>query len=245
MGPSDVAAGQISFSAAAAGQMRRVLRLATGDEVLAFDGSGLEYTVRLDRLRDDRADGTISSSRALVSEPALRLTLIQALLPREKLALVLQKSTEVGVSRFLLIGTERSLVPARTTGPTRLERWERIVREAAEQSGRAVVPAVELAGGLEACLTLIGPTPLVMCWEGERRRSLNRVLRVLEASASQHGLSLLIGPEGGFSEAEARRVEASGGLTASLGPRILRAETAGPIAAALALAQFGELEPIE
>ena len=240
-----MAAGRVRFSAAAAGQMRRVLRLAVGDQVLAFDGSGLEHTVRLDRLRDDRAEGAVLSSRRLASEPALRLTLAQALLPREKLEIVLQKGTEVGVSRFLLVSTERSLVPERAAGPARLERWERIVREAAEQSGRAAVPSVELAGDVDKLLRRVGQTPLVICWEGERRRSLGRALGELQERVSQSGLSLLVGPEGGFSEAEARRVESGGGITASLGPRILRAETAGPIAAALALAQFGELEPVQ
>jgi 16S rRNA (uracil1498-N3)-methyltransferase len=223
--------------------MRRVLRLGPGDAVAAFDGSGLEYLVRLEQVGDQQASGPIAAQRELQTEPRLTIALAQALLPREKLETVLQKSTEVGVSSFLLVASERSLPRAESVDADRLERWQRIVREAAEQSGRAREPAIVAPLSLAESLERAGPAPVLLAWERERRRSTREAFARVEPAARQHGLVLLIGPEGGFGPDEAALVEARGGLTVSLGPRILRAETAGPVFAALALSWFGDLEP--
>jgi 16S rRNA (uracil1498-N3)-methyltransferase len=223
--------------------MRRVLRLGPGDAVAAFDGSGWEFLVRLERVQDEQASGVIAAQHQLASEPRLRLTLGQALLPREKLETTLQKGTEVGVSRYLLVASARSLPRQESVDSSRLERWRRIVREAAEQSGRACEPPIVSPVSLSQLLDLAGSAPLLMAWERERRRSTRQAFEQVEALARREGLVLLVGPEGGFGSDEAALVQARGGLTVSLGPRILRAETAGPVFAALALHWFGDLEP--
>jgi 16S rRNA (uracil1498-N3)-methyltransferase len=241
--PESVRGGQVSFSEAAARQMRRVLRLSVGDRVSAFDGTGTEYTVALVSLRDERALGSIEERRSLDSEPRLHITLCQALLPRDKLETVLQKATEVGVQAIVPLVTERSLVPANALDDRRFERWRRIIQEAAEQAGRAIVPTLQQPLPLSQALALHRDEPALLAWEGEERLSIRQALAGLEERLRDGRLRLFVGPEGGFSSAEAASAQAAGALTVSLGPRLLRAETAGPVLAALALYQAGDLEP--
>jgi 16S rRNA (uracil1498-N3)-methyltransferase len=237
--PEAVRAGQVSFGPGLAHQMRRVLRLRVGDRVIAFDGQGLEYTVVLTTLRDAAAAGSVEAEVALTTEPRLRITLYQALLPREKFEHVLQKGTEVGVSTFVPLETERSLVPGGAIDAARLERWRRIVVEAAEQSGRGAVPE------LSSPQTLAGSdgVPTLLAWEREAQLSLRQALLSLGSRLEAGSIALLVGPEGGFSADEALAARAAGAFTVSLGPRILRAETAGPLLASLVLYEAGELEP--
>jgi 16S rRNA (uracil1498-N3)-methyltransferase len=233
---------RVHFPAALAHQLRRVLRLRPGDQVRVFDGSGVEHTVALTLLRDAEALGTIEASTWPNSEPSLRITLAQALLPRERFELALQKGTEVGVARFVPLVTERSLVPSAALDAGRLTRWRRIVAEAAEQSGRVRLPELTEPLTLAETVRQCAPDPCLLAWERETKCSLQTALAEL-ARPRPARLTLLIGPEGGFSSAEAQAARAAGARTISLGPRILRAETAGPLLAALALYQAGELEP--
>jgi 16S rRNA (uracil1498-N3)-methyltransferase len=240
--PRAVDGGRVHFSAAAARQMRRVLRLSPGDIVAALDGQGTEYRVTLVSLRDNEAIGTIEEQRTLDSEPRLAVTLFQALLPREKFEHVLQKSTEVGVRRIVPLATERSLVPAAAVSGSRLVRWRRIVQEASEQAGRAVLPDLEEPLSLAEALEQRKGQPALLAWEQEASLSLRQALLSLRPRLGD-GLGIFVGPEGGFSQVEAQAAREAGVTVVSLGPLILRAETAGPVLAAVALYEAGDLEP--
>lgn len=243
--PEAVRGGQVRFPAAVARQMRRVLRLSPGDVVVAFDGSGVEYSVALIALRDEGAVGEIREQTAVASEARLRITLCQALLPREKFELVLQKGTEVGVATFVPLETDRSLVKAAAIDTGRLRRWRRIAEEAAEQCGRTGLPAVAEPRQLSDALEELEGGPALLAWERETSLSARQALVALERRLAAGGrLVLFVGPEGGFTAAEGMAARAAGAVTISLGPRILRSETAGPLLAALALYQAGELEPV-
>jgi 16S rRNA (uracil1498-N3)-methyltransferase len=241
--PDAVQGGRVRFPAAIARQMRRVLRLSPGDCVAAFDGTGAEYKVALLSLRDEGATGEIREEKLRHTEPKLKITLCQALLPREKFELVLQKATELGVASFVPLATERSLVPTRALDAGRLERWRRIIQEAAEQAGRSQVPTLADPSSLAEAVTS-QPKPALLAWEYETELSIRRALGGLEERLRGGPLTLLVGPEGGFSEAEAAAARDAGAITVSLGPRTLRAETAGPVLAALALYEVGDLEPV-
>jgi len=224
--------------------MRRVLRLNRGARVVAFDGAGGEYLVRLVVLRDELAVGVIENETRPKTEPRLQVTLCQALLPRDKFELVLQKGTEVGVGGFVPLVSERSLVPASALDGGRLERWRRIIQEAAEQSRRATLPALSEPLSLSDALAQLGQAPALLAWERESERSVRKALVQLKDRLQGDRLTLFVGPEGGFTSAEAQGAAAAGALSVSLGPRTLRSETAGPILAALALYEAGDLEPI-
>ena len=218
-------------------QLTRVLRLNPGARILVLDGKGTEYEVELGSFRrqgkSEIVEGHVVEQRQAAGEPTVDITLYQALLKGEKFDYVLQKGTEVGVSAFVPVITERCVGQA-----ARPERWRKIIREAAEQSRRGFLPVlreapVKLGQALEQIKT--AQTLGLMAWEEEN----SNTLRSLPAGTTR--LALLIGPEGGFTSGEAEAARAAGVQTISLGPRILRAETAGPIATALALYQLGDM----
>jgi ribosomal protein L11 methyltransferase len=230
----------VHFGPEQARQMARVLRLSRGDAVVALDGSGTEWLVCLEAVERDRAAGRVLDQRPSAGEPRAHLTLYQALLAREKFELVLQKGTELGVSAFVPLITERGMVRERLA-EQRLERWRSIIREAAEQSRRGRLPELHQAVTLAQALAAAPSDALgLFAWEGSRR-PLSGALRDLAPGPTK--LGLWIGPEGGFSAAEAAQAEAAGQVAVSLGPRILRTETAGVALAAIVLYACGDMEP--
>ena len=230
--PSAFSAGEVQFSQEATHQIGRVLRLRRHDEVIVLDGTGLEYVVRLEELQP-AVTGRISERRANQAEPRTHLTLHLGMLKAAKLELVLQKGTEIGVSRFVPMLTERAV--AAEPGTARQRRFDTIVREAAEQSGRGRIPEVGTPLALGDALNQ-ARGPKILLWEEERTTGLGAIS--LEAGTP---VNLLVGPEGGFSSTEVALARDAGAALVSLGRRILRAETAAMVAAALVLARFGEL----
>ena len=227
----------------AAHRIGRVLRLAPGSEIVLFDGSGMEYTVRLDSVGREQATGRILFSEKGRGEPAVKLVLYQGVMKGNKFDWTLQKGTELGVSSFVPMHCQRSVPKSRSESHSgRLSRWRKIVVEAAEQSGRAVIPEVgDPMSFRQACDALECAQGLVVLpWEGEDSKSLSTA--VSEAPDSKDA-ALLIGPEGGFDPEEVEYARGRGLAPVSLGRRILRAETAG-IAAVIALMYaLGEMDP--
>jgi len=230
--PASFSAGEVEFSQEATHQIVRVLRLRRHDEVIALDGMGMEYVVRLEELQPT-VTGSIVEPRANQGEPRTRVTLYLGMLKAAKLELVLQKGTEIGVSRFVPMLTERAV--AAEPGPTRQRRFDTIVREAAEQSGRGRIPEVGTPLALGDALTQVAGIKILL-WEEERATGLGNI--PLEVGTP---VNLFIGPEGGFSITEVALARDAGAAVASLGRRILRAETAAIVAAALVLASVAEL----
>jgi 16S rRNA (uracil1498-N3)-methyltransferase len=235
--PALVTGPEVRLEGEIAHQLSRVLRLEPGATILLLDGQGFEYLVELSTVqRQGKADivtGRVLERRAASGEPRVRLTLYQALVKGEKFDYILQKGTEIGISRFVPLLTERCV--GQTARP---DRWKKIIREAAEQSHRGTLPGlVEQPLKLSEALERIkaGNETAFMAWEEEQELSFHQLPDGLTE------LSILIGPEGGFSKNEAAQALAAGVRSISLGKRILRAETAGPIAAALALYQLGDI----
>jgi 16S rRNA (uracil1498-N3)-methyltransferase len=240
--PTILGGDRVVLAGPQAHQISRVLRLKSGDRVVFVDGAGREYRVRLDEVRSAAVTGTVDRVQPSRPEPRLFLTLYQALVPRDRFESALQKGTEVGISRFVPTWCERSIVPGERIDEKRLKRWRRIVTEAAEQCERGVVPAVAppMRFG-DALAEAAGSGPTLVAWERERERSIQAGLRDALAGPS---LGLMVGPEGGFSSLEISAARDAEALTVSLGPRILRTETAGPVMAALALYEAGDLTPL-
>jgi 16S rRNA (uracil1498-N3)-methyltransferase len=228
--PSDSFSGDAVRVADAelARQLGRVLRLGPGDHVLLLDGSGDACEVELSEIGRDLVVGRVLS-REPVGEPAVELTLYVAMLRPERFEWVLQKGTELGASRFVPVQFARSLPADRADG-RKGERWRRIIREAAEQACRGRLPG--LAAPLsfaDACVAAgAAELPLIL-WEGAAPPLRNLLRRPGPAS-----VAILSGPEGGIAEEELTAAGQRGIMPVSLGPRILRAETA-PIAAAAAI----------
>jgi 16S rRNA (uracil1498-N3)-methyltransferase len=224
-------------------RLARVLRLKRGDHVVLADGSGRDYEVELNEVSARAASAVVVGERPSPPEPALALVLYQSLVRPQRFELVLEKGTEIGVSRFVPLLSGRAQVKT-GAGSQRAQRWRRIVGEAAEQCGRGRVPAVDPPMPFEEAVRSAtprrtGPGLRLIPWEGERSQSLRSYLRALEERPAS--VSLIIGPEGGFAEEEIELARRAGCVTVSLGPRILRSETAGIVAAALVMHELGEM----
>lgn len=228
----------MAFTREQSHQLAKVLRLHGGDNVLVLDGQGHCHQVRLIEVSHLRASGAITATATASGEPKLRLVLFQALLKGQKLDYVLQKGTELGIAAFVPVLCQRSVsrpTPAQV-GP-KLERWQTIVREAAEQSGRGMLPEVHTpVSWREACEQREGLA--ILAYEGEAEQSLRGII---SAGPTPATVSLYVGPEGGLTTEEAAYAQGCGIRTVSLGPRTLRAETAGIAAAAAICYQYGEM----
>ncbi|HEY3078647.1 MAG TPA: RsmE family RNA methyltransferase [Chloroflexota bacterium] len=222
--PSAIENGTVRFSREQAHQMAAVLRLAAGTQVVALDNSGWEYRVKLSRVGGGEAVGSVTARSLVNTEPRTKITLYVGLIRGPKLEVVLQKCTELGVVAFVPVVSQRCVVgQADELSPSRLDRWQRILVEAAEQSGRGKLPILHPAVPFDqACDGVRGLSLLL--WEGESEASLRAALR--SPTRGAFSLNLFVGPEGGFTPHEAERARAAGIAPVTLGPRILRAETA-------------------
>ena len=240
--PGSIALDQVTFGSAAAHQLRHVLRLGSGARVVVLDDSGWEYEVELTHLGRDTATGRVCDKKMPSTEPRLALTLYQGVLKADRFEWVLQKGTELGVSRFVPVISQRAVSTDAERIESKRTRWERIIQEAAEQSHRARLP--RLAAPLSfplACQQ--GPKDhdrSFIPWEEAMDVSLVVALRALEHRPQS--VALWIGPEGGFTAAEVALAQEHLIQAVTLGPRILRAETAGLAAATIVLSACGEME---
>jgi 16S rRNA (uracil1498-N3)-methyltransferase len=216
---------------------REVLRLHAGARVQVFDGEGVEFAAVLDEVSRRTVSARLGRRIEPRPESPLRLVLALSPLKGDRMELAVQKVTELGVSEIWPVVTDRTDAAARPAlRGTRSERWDRVASGAAEQCGRAVVPR------LQPTTTLAG---LI-----ERPFEGTRVVLLETAShpqlpATPHSrvepLLLLVGPAGGFEPAEAKELAGAGFKPVSLGPRILRSETAAVAAVAIAQAVWGDL----
>lgn len=220
-------------------QLTRVLRAQPGDTLQLLDGQGHAYTVSVTAVERRHAAGTVTAVDAAQPEPGVAVTLYQCALKTDKLEWVWQKATELGATTLVPVISARTVVRPAAALERRRSRWESIVREAAEQSGRGALPAIAPAVDLSAALAAAPGLRLVAWEEAGSRPSLIHTLSRAEFPLRE--VSLLIGPEGGLSAEEVTQAEAAGWQPVTLGPRILRAETASIAALAITLAALGEL----
>lgn len=218
-------------------QIRTVLRMQPGDEIIVLDNSGMEWSVRLAQVGKEVVTGQIIGRQPARGEPKLRLTLYQGTLKGQKFEWVLQKGTELGISRFVPLICRRSIITKAEALTKKYERWQRIIQEAAEQSGRGRLPELEPALPLAEAVEPARSNSLsLMFWEEATETTLQDVL----AETRPGSIDLFIGPEGGFTAEEAELAHRAGVRLVTLGPRILRAETAGIAGCAAIFYALGE-----
>jgi 16S rRNA (uracil1498-N3)-methyltransferase len=216
---------------------REVLRLRAGVAVRVFDGAGAEFEAVLDEVSRRTVSARVRHHVAARPESPLRLVLAVSPLKGDRMELVVQKATELGVAEIWPVVTLRTDAAARPAlKGSRGERWDRVASGAAEQCGRAVVPHVPPTTTLQGLLA--------RPFDGTRIALLETTGHPPLASVPVDPTSpllLLVGPAGGFEAAEAEALRTAGFLVASLGPRILRAETAAVAAVSIAQATWGDL----
>ncbi len=243
--PDSIHEGRVVLPDGAARQARVVLRLRPGDSVIVFDGGGSEWPVTLDRVDRSAVEGTLGAPGSPGTEPTCSVTIMQALIKPDRLEQVLQKGTELGASKFVPLNTARvQPADASAAGKSRFERWRRIVREAAEQSGRLVVPELENTVSLaDAVARESVHGPVVLLWEeiGRSTHGLRDVLEQVDHGQPGARFALVVGPVGGFAAGEVEDARDAGATVIGFGSRILKSETAAIAVLAVTMFELGEL----
>ncbi|MGE5421918.1 MAG: 16S rRNA (uracil(1498)-N(3))-methyltransferase [Ignavibacteriales bacterium] len=219
-----------------------VLRLQCADIIEVFDGSGTDYQLELLEVASTRVVGRIIDQCRSAAEPQVSLVLVQGLAKGEKMDLIIQKAVELGVSRIIPVNTDHAVVKiSGDKTADKVTRWNRISAEACKQCGRSRPPRVEEIADLEAVISSRQGRPGIFFSVGSNNNSLRSELETIRKLIQADELYLFIGPEGGFSRAEAKQAEDMGMVIAGLGPRILRTETAAIAALSVVMYEIGDL----
>lgn len=218
----------------------RVSRARPGEAVELFDGMGRAWRARVASVARDCLLCTVEG-RSAGADPSLRVVLIQAVLKAGRMELALEKATELGVAEIWVARTQRS-VSRPDPGGARVERWRRVVESAARQCGRASLPQVRGPVPWEQALEAVraaGPGwPKLLAYEG----ATEPLAAALEGPGGPpEGVGLAVGPEGGLEAGEVEQASRRGFRVVSLGPRVLRAETAGLVLLTLVQARWGDV----
>jgi 16S rRNA (uracil1498-N3)-methyltransferase len=213
--------------------LAKVLRLEAGHSLVIFDGGGTEIDARVLSVGPRTIELVLGDRRA-VSLATASITLLQAVPKGDRMDLIVQKATELGVAQIVPVVTGRSVV---RPSAMRSRRWQTIAQEAARQSGRADIPEVTEPLLLPEAVARASSGARFVLWEEEHGQSLRRALE-----GGTREVTLLIGPEGGLAVGEVVEARTHGFVPVGLGPRILRVETAAIIAVALVQAAAGGLD---
>ena len=230
---------KIEISGAEARHIQKVLRLKKGDEIVLFDGRGMEYWGTIESQKLNRITVTIGKTNTPRRESPIEVILGQGLLKGDKMDYVLQKTTEMGVSAIFPFVSSRT-VP--NLGGERFERrwnrWKRIAVESAKQCGRTAPPKIEAIRDLTSILEWpVRDLVKLILWEKEEM-SLKE--RIGEINKKSRKFLFLVGPEGGFCEREISAAKGNGFIPVGLGPRILRSETVGVAMLSILQYEFGD-----
>ena len=239
--PLEAAGERATLSPEESRHASRVLRLRPGEEVVLLDGQSL-WRARLEDV-NEAACAALALERLPSPEPPARVTLLQGLPKADKLDWIVQKATELGAWAVQPVEMARSV--ARAGKDKKQDRLSRIALEAAKQSGRAHVPSVAPVQSFAQALAALQhdrPDLLLVAWEQEHALPMSRaVRRHIERGGSIDRVVLLIGPEGGVAPEEAQALQSLGAVCVTLGPRILRTETAGLCALSVLWASLAEM----
>jgi 16S rRNA (uracil1498-N3)-methyltransferase len=211
----------------------RVLRMRVGDRLVVCDGEGKDHQCRIARLDKETVEAEVIGTEDCPAEANVRVTVLAGLPKGERADYLVQKCTELGAAEIVFFLCERCVARPAVAGlGHKLSRWQRIAEEAAKQSGRGVVPAIRAAADLGEMLDIAVHTelPLFFYETGERQP----LKTVLQSAGEIRSAAVITGPEGGFEDYEAKLAAIAGARICSMGPRILRCETA-PVAALAAL----------
>jgi 16S rRNA (uracil1498-N3)-methyltransferase len=240
--PGALASRAVVLNGAEAHHAVHVVRAVPGDAIRLIDGQGHEAIGRIDRVDGSRAWLSVLEERTYRRDHGVRLVLVQALLKGRGFSEVVRRSTELGVAALVPVTTERTVGQVRQGAEAeRAARWRAVARSALKQSRGVFLPSIEPVRPLSAIGPLLTEADLaVVAWEEERGASLAD--RLSEAGRPSR-IALVVGPEGGLSPAEVESLKAAGAQPASVGRRVLRADWAGPAAAAMIASAVGGLLP--
>ena len=229
--------GRLRLEGAELHYLRDVLRLRRGARIEVFDGEGRSLVAELATIGAAGAELVLREAAAKIRESTLELTLAVAVAKAAKLDWVVEKATELGVTRIVPFASERA-VAALERGGSRIDRWRRIAAAAAAQSGRIRCPEILAARSFAQLMSLAASHDRALLFSTTGGDAL------ADARGAVGSIVVATGPEGGFSATEVAQARQAGFSVATLGPRVLRAETAAIVAVALAQHRWGDLRPV-
>lgn len=208
----------------------KVLRYSPNDKIICSNGVGQDVIAEIMTLEPKQVICKIIERIEETREPNVKITLAQALPKSDKMELIIQKGTEIGVSSFLPFTSERTIVQLNEKKENKkFERWEKIAKEAAEQSHRSIIPQILPVHTFKQLINFAANKLTLIAYENE---NTNNLYEILKENAHTKEILLIIGPEGGFTEKEVAQATENGIYSISLGKRILRTETAGLVGVA-------------
>ena len=234
-------ADTIEITGSDAHHLMHVMRAKEGQEILIVDDENQVARMKMTGFREDAVTLTLIKRVAADTESPIDLVLAQCLLKADKMDMVVQKAVELGATGVMPLRSQNCVVRYdEKKARDRVARWQKIADEAAKQCGRTALLTVEQVQGLQEFLAkeaARADSDLVFCYENESEQAVREKLQ--ESSAKR--IVLLIGAEGGFTLDEAGQIKAAGGMSVTLGPRILRAETAALAAMTVVQYERGDL----
>ncbi|MGO1372271.1 MAG: 16S rRNA (uracil(1498)-N(3))-methyltransferase [Senegalia sp. (in: firmicutes)] len=221
--------------------IKNVLRLKENEKIEISDGLDNEYIVQIKNITDEFIETLILEKTDIKRESNINITLYQGYPKSSKMEFIIQKATELGVKRIVPIITDRTIVKINNNKKEekKLERFEKIAFEAAKQSKRGIIPEVPQIMNLESAVKEMQKNNsfIIVPYENENKIYIKEVLK----KTKEKDISIIIGPEGGFSESEIKKLQEIGASIVSLGPRILRTETAGLTLISIIMYQLGDV----
>ena len=235
LSPEDISSDIVTITGDQARHLMLVLRAKPSDMVSVLDGRGYEYECRIVSVHKKEIKAEVTSRAPYSAESPVSITVAQGISKGERMDIAIQKSTELGATRIVPVITERTQVKQ----THKIERWRKIALSAAQQSGRDKIPEIDEPTRLEEFMGSIAPgSSGIIFFEENRERNLKEVLSGFKAIKE---ITILIGPEGGFTKEEVAAATEKGFIEASLGPRILRTETAPITALSIIQYELGDM----
>lgn len=222
---AETSSDNVIISGADAHHITDVLRLKENDEIIVCGGDGFDCITRLTSLSKDEVCGVVVERKPSLAEPPVKIRLFQCMPKGDKFEYIIQKTVEIGVTEIIPVESKRCIVkiPANKAG-AKTERWNKIAESAAKQSGRGLIPSVSMPVSFKEAVKMFADCDLaIVCYELESEISLKKVL---SENTQVKTVNVFIGPEGGIDDNEIAALKSAGAKSVTLGPRILRTETA-------------------
>ena len=234
--PEKVSGDEIMIDTEDVSHISRVLRLQVGDEIEICDTCGYDYHSRIEEIQKNAVRCRVLSKAKSDSEPALKVTLYQGLPKGSKMDYIIQKTTELGITRIVPCEMSRCVVKLEDRKEKKTERWRKIAEEAAKQSGRGIIPEISMPMTFHEALEDMKNAEILFApYECEEDQTLRSVISRRKEGRTA---AFIIGPEGGFDPAEIEAIQKCGIPAVTLGKRILRTETAGEAVLAMIMYEF-------
>ena len=224
-----------------ANHLKKVLRINVGDKITVCDGAGIDYTVRVSEIGKNEIECDIIDRQKSDTEPNINITLYQGLPKAAKMDYIIQKNTELGISKIVPAKLARCVVKLenKAAEDKKCERWQKIAVASAKQSGRGIVPEIGNPMTVDEIIEDVKDYDLVFVpYECEEQ---SRLKTIVESAPDAKDIAFIIGPEGGFDISEIEKLKAAGIKTVTLGKRILRTETAAEAVVSMLMYAYNEI----